>query len=134
MGAADILPAPHKSVCEQPSLTTTHLRLNVSFFILSRHPSPQMAIVAIAQASRGSRTCRHARLTALSHVSGALRARHCEHFLDRRVILVAAAGERTGASGVEAAIEQKPLVDMEADDLAKRQHGSAQHAAQRPDL
>src|SRR3984885_1704629 len=71
---------------------------------------------------------------ARSDVAAAFWAGHREDFLDCRVILVAAAGERVRAGGVEAPTDKKALVDMEGDYLAEREHGSAQRPAQRPDL
>ena len=65
-----------------------------------------------------------------SNVAAALRARHREHGLDRRVVLVAAAGERAGAGRVETAVDKKTLIDMEGDDLAEREHRAGQRAAQ----
>src|SRR5882757_4874153 len=68
-----------------------------------------------------------------SNVAAALWARHCEHGLDRRVVLVATTGERAGAGGVESAADHKTLVDMESDHLAERENGAGQRAAQRFD-
>src|ERR1700685_3282350 len=74
------------------------------------------------------------RPAARSNAAAALRARHREHVLDHSVILVAATGQGVGASGGEAAVEKKTLVDMEGDHLAERKHGPAKRAAQGPDF
>src|ERR1700678_3445102 len=67
---------------------------------------------------------------ARSDVAADFWASHREDLLDRRVILVAAAGERVRAGGVKPAGDKKALIDMEGDPLAEREHGSAQRPAQ----
>jgi hypothetical protein len=69
-----------------------------------------------------------------SNVAAALWAGHGEYGLDRCVILVAAAGERTGASGIEAPVDKERLIDVKADHLAERKDGAAPPAARRSDL
>ena len=65
------------------------------------------AFIGESLAGKAAIRARDLRATPDSNVAAALRPRHREHVLDRGVILVAAAGERVGAGGVEAAVEKK---------------------------